>query len=484
MRKAILQLASAALAILFFSAITGSTPTAAQTAPTKPHFVFILTDDMRYDDLKYMPKTHSLLGDAGMQFEKAFVSLPLCCPSRATTMRGQYAHNTGIWLNSYSPDGGLDGGWQDYVNHGYEQDNIATRLDAAGYRTALIGKYLNGYKGTTVPLGWDDWFANFAGTEYFNYDVNDNGTIRHFGASSSDYHTDVLSSHTQSFIDTSVARGEPFFAYIAPIAPHLPATPAPRYTYTYDGVKAPRLPSFNELDVSDKPSWIQELPRLTADQTAQIDAHHEARAESLRAVDDLVEGVVNELTNTGVLSNTYVFFTSDNGWHHGEHRIPGTKERPYEESIHMPLIIRGPGVQAGATTDKLALNTDYLPTLTDLAGAQTPSYVDGRSLGPVLDGSATTWRSAILLEGSQHGLTGTSRSWPSYYGVRTSDGSKYVEYEGGVVRELYYLGADPYELSNEYAASAPPTTLASRLQALKDRKSTRLNSSHANISYA
>jgi N-acetylglucosamine-6-sulfatase len=463
MRKTVLLLASAALAILFFSAIPGSTPTAAQVSPAKPNFVFILADDMRKDDLKYMPKTRSLLEAQGMRFEKAFVSNSSCCPNRAAIMRGQYPHNTGVWRPVSAPDGG----WEGYQTNGNEQDNIATRLDAAGYRTALIGKYFNGYANTTyVPPGWDHWFATF-GFEYFDYDVNDNGTIRHFGASSSDYHTDVLSSQTQSFIGTSVAGGEPFFAYVAPIAPHTPTTPAPRDLRTYDGVKAPRPPSFNELDVSGKPFWIQSLSRLTTYQTAQIDAHHEARAETLQAVDDLVEGVVNKLTNTGMLSNTYVFLTSDNGWHHGEHRIREGKWRPYEEDIHMPLLVRGPGVAAGSTTSKLALNTDYLPTLTDLAGTQRPSYVDGRSLRPVLSGSATAWRSAILLEGAQHGLTGSSKSMPAYSGVRTSDGSKYVEYDGGVVRELYYLRTDPYELSNEYAAAAPPTTLASRLQALK-----------------
>jgi N-acetylglucosamine-6-sulfatase len=463
MRKAVLQLASAALAILFFSAITGSTPTAAQTAPTKPNVVFIIADDMRYDDLKYMPKTHSLLKAKGMSFESAFASNSSCCPNRAAIMRGQYPHNTGVWRSVNAPDGG----WEGYRINGNEQDNVATRLDAAGYRTALIGKYFNGYKDTTyVPVGWDHWFATF-GFKYFDYDVNDSGTIRHFGASSSDYHTDVLSRQTRTFISTSVARGEPFFAYVAPIAPHTPTTPAPRYLSTYDGAKAPRLPSFNELDVSDKPSWIQALPRLTTYQTAQIDAHHEARVEALQAVDDLVGGVVNELANAGVLGNTYVFFTSDNGWHQGEHRIRDGKWRPYEEDVRMPLLVRGPGVAAGSTTRKLTLNTDYLPTFTDLAGTQTPSYVDGRSLRPVLSRSATAWRSAILLEGSQHGLTGTSKSMPAYYGVRTSDGSKYVEYEAGRVRELYYLGADPYELSNKYAASAPPTTLVSRLQALK-----------------
>jgi arylsulfatase A-like enzyme len=152
---------------------------------------------MRKDDLKYMPKTRTLLGTQGMQFENAFVSNPLCCPSRATIMRGQYAHNTGVWTNSDAPDGG----WQGYKNHGNEQDNIATRLHDAGYRTGLFGKYFNTYDLTAVPLGWDDWFATSSGDGVFNYYVNDNGTKKHFGKSESDYATDVLSRETQSFID-------------------------------------------------------------------------------------------------------------------------------------------------------------------------------------------------------------------------------------------------------------------------------------------
>src|SRR5688500_15548049 len=151
MRRTVLLLASAALAVSFIWPISGSLPTAAQTAPVKPNFVFILTDDMRKDDLKYMSKTRALLKTQGMQFQNAFVSYPVCCPSRATIMRGQYAHNTGVWNIGYNGD--PDGGWQGYVNHGHEQDNVATRLHDAGYRTGLFGKYLNPYRGTTVPPG-------------------------------------------------------------------------------------------------------------------------------------------------------------------------------------------------------------------------------------------------------------------------------------------------------------------------------------------
>jgi N-acetylglucosamine-6-sulfatase len=456
-------LASVALAVglLFFGSYPpgsgGDTPTAeAQTAPN-PNIVFILVDDMRKDDLKYMPKTQNLLAERGMSFRNAYVSNPICCPSRATIMRGQYAHNTGVWTNF----NGSNGGWEAYRTKGYEDDNVATRLDAAGYRTALIGKYLNLYQGTSVPKGWDKWFVT-PGYKFFDYDINNNGTITHYGATESAYLTDVLRRQTQTFIDASAAQGDPFFAYVAPIAPHLPATPAPRHLHTYDGLKGPRLPSFDEANVSDKPPWIRQLPRLTATQIASMDRHSEKRAESLQAVDDLVEGVVNRLNNAGVMRNTYIFFTSDNGYYRGEHRIPSEKYRPYEEDIRVPLLVRGPGIAAGSTTNKLALNTDYLPTFTDLSlDAQTPSYVDGRSLKPVLDGSVTGWRDAILLEGPQH------NSVPPYRGIRTLGTNtqwKYVEYVGSSVREMYDLGVDPYERFNK---SAPPAGLASRLQELK-----------------
>jgi N-acetylglucosamine-6-sulfatase len=450
MRRTVLVLASAALAVLFFWSITDSPPPAAQTTPIKPNFVFILTDDMRKDDLKYMPKTRALLGAQGMQFEKAFVSLPLCCPSRATIMRGQYAHNTGVFGNSNAPDGG----WQGYQNHGHEQDNIATRLHNGGYRTGLFGKYLNGYDLTAVPPGWDDWFAIPDGGGAFNYYVNDNGTKKYFGNSESDYSADVFSRETRSFIDASVVAGKPFFAYVTPKPPHEPAIPAPRHQHAFDGEKAPRLPSFNESDVSDKPPSIRSLPVLSQTQIADIDALHERRVESLQSVDDLVEAVVNKLQNVGALENTYVVFTSDNGYHLGEHRIMFAKEKPYEEDVRVPLIVRGPGVQAGTTTEKLTLNTDFFPTFTDLAGVTTPGYVDGRSLRPVLEGSATTWRTDVLLE------------YPSFRGIRTSDDRKYIEYGDGF-KEYYDLKADPYELKNSYNANSPPAELATRLQALK-----------------
>jgi N-acetylglucosamine-6-sulfatase len=462
----------------------------AQTAPpfdpTDPNIIFILTDDMRYDDFNatYMPNTSSLLADQGMSFKNAFVSTPLCCPTRATIMRGQYAHNTGIWFNVNGPHGG----WEGYNSLGYEKENVATQLDAAGYHTGLFGKYLNQY-GAGLPNpedfprrpdGWDKWFAFLHPINYLNYDVNvnyednDNATTRrHYGTKASDYSTDVLSKEVQNFIADSVGPEKPpFFAYVAPKAPHDPFASVPRHQHDFDTVTAPRLPSFDEKDVSDKPPWIQDWRRLTSDDKAAINDRHEKRVESLRSVDDLVGAVVDTLRDRGELNNTYIVFTSDNGWYHGEHRVRFGKGRPYEEAPHVPLVIRGPSdkVRAGLISDKLVLDTDYFPTFMALAEAPTPSYpLDGRSLLPVLqDPNTTSWtRTAILLEGRG----GDDPEIPvdrNYNGIRTIN-RKYVEYEG-TFNELYNLSTDPYELKNllyPTQTAADPGNLPTRLQELK-----------------
>jgi N-acetylglucosamine-6-sulfatase len=456
MKKIVLPLASLAMVVMLSLGVSGSMPKGAQALSAKPNIVFILADDMRKDDLKYMPKTRNLLKAKGMSFQNAFVSNPQCCPSRATIMRGQYSHNTHVWTNSNSSIGG----WQAYRDNHLQKDNVATRLNAAGYRTGLFGKYLNGYRNTrVVPRGWDRWFAHVGAVEYYDYKINDDGTIRRYGSRSGAYETDVIADHAKRFIGRSATADKPFFAYVVPYAPHNPAKPAPRDRHVYDGLRAPRLPSFNEKTISDKPPWIRQLPRLSDAKKARIDNRAEKRAESLQALDDLVAGVVGKLKDEGEMADTYVFFTSDNGWHEGEHRIPAGKTRPYEEDVHMPLLVRGPGVKAGQLAKKLVLNTDFLPTFTSLAGARRPPYVDGRSLRPVLKGNATPWRNAILLEG---------RHRPAYKGIRTitTTQRKYVEYASGP-KELYKVGADPYELSNRYPAEKPSAGLVSRLDALK-----------------
>ena len=280
----------------------------ALTSPAQPNIVFILADDMRKDDLQYMPNTKRQLQSTGMSFENAFVSNALCCPSRSTIMRGQYSHNTGVWSNSSTDSSSTTaGGWQVYQQIGNEADNVATRLQDAGYKTGLFGKYLNGYDNTTYrPPGWNRWFGAFTSgnLHYFDYDVNDQGTITHYGTSNSDYSNDVISRLADAFISSSASHGTPFFAYVAPLAPHDPSTPAPRDAHLYDGISGPRLPSFDEVDVSDKPLWIRQFSKLSSSQISAINKRHENRVESLQAVDDLVGGVVDTLNNAKALDNT------------------------------------------------------------------------------------------------------------------------------------------------------------------------------------
>ena len=478
MRRACKHLVLVALVSMFVGlGVTASHPESshAQTAPP-PNIVFILTDDMRKDDLnkdlvlgtENMPATNRL-ATQGMSFDNAFVSTALCCPARATIMRGQYAHNTGVWFNTNVYDRhGPDGGWRGYKGNGYERDNVATHLHDAGYRTGFFGKYLNGYDSKTVPAGWDDWFAFTGSPKYYDYYINDNGTRKYFGTNSSAYSTDVLNTQVQEFINDSAGTGKPFFAYVAPKAPHGPFPsnlPAPDpYEQQFDNAKAPLSDSFNEEDVDDKPPWIKSLPLLTTEGSnsdlADINRHFENRLESLQAVDDLVRYLLDELPPE-VLANTDIVFTSDNGWFRGEHRIKNGKARSYEEAHRVPLVISGPGVQAGLTTDKLVLDTDYYPTFMNLAGASTPSYVDGRSLLPVLsDPSTTTWmRTAILLEQRKYTDDPEIPVNRNYFGIRATTGTstaKYVEYEGGF-REFYDLtpNADPDEMTNKYYSMNP-----------------------------
>jgi N-acetylglucosamine-6-sulfatase len=450
-------LAPFVLALAAALAMSASATVTTQAQPSqKPNIIFILTDDQRYDDLQFMPKTMQVLADQGMSFSNAYVPFSECCPSRSSILTGEYTHNHQVW-----GDGSPDGGWQKFHDQGHEQDNLATHLHDAGYKTALMGKYLNNYDSLVVPPGWDDWFARIGGTSpYYNYGMNDNGSQQHFGTKANDYYTDVLANRARNFIDVSSSSTNPFFMYVAVGAPHGPSTPAPRDKGTFRGYKAPRPPSYNEADVSDKPPWIQNQPLL--DQKAQrtIDKRYENRLESLQAVDDLVEGVVNHLSSGGVLDNTYIVFFSDNGWEQGEHRITDGKRRPYEESIKEPLIVRGPGIGPSSTTEKIGLNIDFMPTFLDWAGVSAPSYVDGRSLRSVLEGTATSWRTAFLLEGFYNDV-----SDKNYFGIRTDEPRKYVEYSGGF-RELYDLNSDPYELENAYSGT-PPSDLKARLDALK-----------------
>ncbi len=386
------------------STVAGVGTTAAATTNTRPpNIVFLLTDDLDAKEIEFMPKLKTLLVDQGLTFSNYFVTDSLCCPSRSSIQRGQYVHNHQVLGNS-APEGGFS----KFYAVGDQNSTVATWLKAAGYRTALMGKYLNGYPDTAgesyVPPGWDEWDSPVDNAAYseFNYKLNENGKIISHGQQPQDYLTDVISSKAASFIKSPDPAGSaaPFFIYLASYAPHQPATPAPRHANLFPNVTAPRTASVNEADVSDKPNFIKNLPLLTTQQLGQIDDLYRKRLQSLQAVDDMIGNLYDTLKATNQLDNTYFFFSSDNGFHLGQHRMLEGKQTAYDEDIHVPLIVRGPGIAAGKTSDAMTLEIDLAPTFARLGGAKTPDFVDGRSLISLLEGgvSPADWRKGVLIE--------------------------------------------------------------------------------------
>ena len=429
-------------------------------AAVPPNIVFVLVDDGALNSMQHMPQTRSLIAGGGATLNQFIYNQPLCCPSRATMLRGQYSHNTGVTSN-----GGPNGGYRSFYRKGNEASTLATWLDAAGYATAYFGKYMNAYPAgaglpsSHVPPGWDRWFATFDdSTDGYNYSVNDNGTVRSYGAAATDYVTDVLATQAKAFVQQSAA---PFFLMVAPNAPHTPSTPAPRHQSLFSGVQYPRTPSFNEADVSDKPSTIRGLPRMTSSAIAQLDAQYRKRLASLQAIDEMARGIIDALTARGLLGNTYVVLTSDNGYLQGEHRVQKGKDLPYEPSVRAPLYIRGPGIPAGSTVTHLVGNVDVPVTFAHAAGVTAPSFVDGRSFLPLVQGASIPWRQSYLLgRGGAGGFTGLRT--PRY---------TYVEYLNGEM-EFYDRSTDPYQLVNTYRTMDPKlrTALHDRLLALKTCK--------------
>ena len=439
-RRAIAWIAS--LGILGATALV---PPAVRAAQPRPNIVLILTDDQRWDQLTRMPHVHELLMKHGVTFHDAFILNPLCCPSRATILTGLDSSHDGIWNNSPP-----HGGFETFTGSGGDQATLATWLQSAGYRTALVGKYLNGYypgNVSYIPPGWDRWHAlalkNTRNGEqqggFYDYAMSNDGRYVFHGSARSDYSTDVLAGLATAFI-TNAKREEPLFLYFAPRAPHAPATAADRDKNTCGGIEPNRPPSYDERNVSDKPPYVRELPHWDAATTRNWDEFHVKQCKSLHAVDDAVASIVHALSATGRLSDTLIVFLSDNGLADGEHRWD-RKTVPYEESIRTPLVVRFDRLTGGtaSATSRLVTNLDIAPTFLDAAGISEPTQ--GTSLLPLVDGSASGWRTGFLLE---HG--GNVATVPAYCGIR-SNRFTYVRYSDGF-EELYDLTHDPYELHN------------------------------------
>jgi N-acetylglucosamine-6-sulfatase len=427
---------------------------------TRPNIVLVQADDAVISDLRFMPNVRRLLERGGTSFTNYYVSYSLCCTARTTLLTGQFSHNHRVLSNFEGNDGGYYT-FRDLPGRLNQRNSLATWLKRAGYRTGLVGKYLNEYGAkdrTEVPPGWDRWAALLDNStyDYFNYAMNVDGKVRYWGdreyalrqldlatLNNADpatsfpelladfqsifdpfdyfgtqdekvYTMDVSGGFASRFVRSSARSKKPFFLYYAPPGPHAedtnhlqglrPGAPKPdprppeRYRNTFDNVPLPETPSFNEADVSDKASNLKNLPLLTPSQIQEITDNYRGRLGAVKSVDDQVGRIVRELRRAGKFRNTYIIFNSDNGYLQGEHRLRGSKFLPYENSIRVPTLIAGPGVRKGARVTRNAVDTDLAPTILAMARARPGRTMDGVSLLPAAKGRQPLPRRNILLQ--------------------------------------------------------------------------------------
>ena len=463
------KLAAAFVALAAAVGLALATPGSRSFADeSRPNVLVIESDDQTQESIRFMANVNALIGDQGATFKNSFVNFSLCCPSRSTFLTGQYAHNHGI-LDNRAPAGGFD---RFEALHG--DNNLAVWLRNAGYYTALIGNYLTFYANNPrIPPGWSEWQAAAPDAhDYYDYTLNDNGTLVRYGTDRADYKQDVLTGKAVDFVDRRAPKDQPFFLWLTYPAPHVggpepnpqpPSNcqnapkPAPRHAHAFDAEPLPKPPNFNEANVSDKPAAIRNKPPLSATQIATIQRKYRCELESLLSVDEGVKKVLQTLEADGELNNTLVIYTSDNGFFHGEHRIPDGKRNIYEESIRVPLLMRGPGIPAGVTIPDLAINADLAPTIVDLANATPGLEMDGRSLIPVTQKPGIERGRELLIEE------------PSFKAIRT-ERYVYAEHSTGET-ELYDVLKDPFELvvsHDDPAYASIKARLASHLQQLRN----------------
>ncbi len=528
--RALTALVLAAGALLLCTANAGARPVAADD-DGRPNILVVMTDDMATTDIKFMPNVRKLLAKQGTTFTDAVDSFPLCCPARATFITGQYAHNHGVKGN-FNPYG-----WYG-MN---DRKNILPRwLQKSGYRTAAIGKWLNGYGAVDghgeIPNGFDIWrgLLDVSAYDYYNFVMNRDGKLKYWGdkdfasklvefanievnpnptgivgvlqklrevfgpppytdfgsEKEKDYSPDVTGQVTENILRRERKEKDPFFVWWSPAAPHREDVstsllglegpdprPAMRFETEVKNLLLPEPPNFNEADFSDKSSNLNDYaPPLSADEIAQLQLDYQGRAGGLMAVDEHVGDLVGTLRKTHQLKNTMIVFLSDNGWMQGEHRIPGDKYLPYEESLRVPLIIRGPGVPAGQKLNGQVSNVDFAPTLLDMANAKPGRTMDGVSLMPATKNRKRMPDRAIAIEAleplfAQANIPANRWDKP-YTGVRTDDYT-YVVWSLTGETELYDLKKDPFQLTNVVDDPAYATVrneLAAKLEVLRDCK--------------
>jgi N-acetylglucosamine-6-sulfatase len=444
------------------SASTSSVSGVAQPATKHPNVVFILTDDLSWNLINDKFAPHIVqLQKRGETFNHYFVDDSLCCPSRSSIFTGLFPHDTNVATN-LPPDGGF----QKFQSQGLDQKTFAVALQSSGYSTSMLGKYLNGYgdpmnpETAPVPPGWSDWHvSNSTGYAEFNFLLNDNGTVNSYNGPDN-YGVDVLNSDAQSFINRSA--GNPFAVEVATFAPHAPYTPAPRNANDFPGLTEPRDASFNTNNVNP-PAWLGQRRALKPKQIASIDADFRKRAQAVEAVDKLVADTEATLAAKHLTDKTYIVFSSDNGYHLGQHRLRQGKQTAFDTDIRVPLIVAGPGVPHNRVVPQVAQNADLYPTFAELTGATPATPIDGHSLVPLLHPSknAPPWRTAALVEHKGRNndpadpdFEGGGSDPTTYDAIRIS--SKHLPHFNGSVEAVYVEYQDSQHETEYYDIKKDP----------------------------
>lgn len=452
-------------------------------ADKRPNIILISSDDQRLSEMAFLPKTRELLGDAGLTYENALTPHPLCCPARAEILTGQFAQNNGVRTN-FLPQGS----YRAYD----ETNNIGMWLNSAGYNTAFLGKHINNYNSKYGrDPGWTIFNPTSGGySDYYDFgQYNDGKPIEVPG-----YYTDYLNQTAVEYAKKLSDYQAPFFMWVSHFAPHstqgggcdkgggkCKTAPklSPRYEAAYRSTgqrpsesaameeyqRVLRSPAFNEADVSDKQNEFSTHDFVDREYLRELIL---GRAGALASVDDAVAALVEQLADDGELANTYLVFITDNGYLLGEHRFVG-KVMPYEESVRTPMLVRGPGIAPGRTTEKVATLVDLAPTFVDIAGARSTVLMDGTSLLPMWrgDSSYDPHASGVLIQAGAYKGQTADRGW-YYRGIRT-DRYTYVKYFDGHI-ELYDRLRDPHQVSSvagQKAYRAIEARLARRTADLK-----------------
>jgi N-acetylglucosamine-6-sulfatase len=439
---------------------------------SQPNIVFVMTDDQPESTLSYMANVQFLKAK-GLTFTNAFNVYPLCCPSRAIIQRGQYAHNTQIFGNG-SANYGNNGGYPAFDRQDLEKSTVATWLHDVGYRTSYFGKYMNNFDPQVhpPPPGWDVFET---GPGFRTEDEN----VR-------------TAESAMAQLRQDAPNAPPFFLQVDFMAPHVPNNYESQDAAKFAGERVPRVASFDEQDVTDKPRYIrQDKPPLSqqtnphvhesckdneTNSIQQNDCEYVRQLRNLQTVDRFIKDMTDYLASQGELSNTYIVYYTDNSNHWGEHRLDHGKMTPYKTDTNFPLLIRGPKIPEGAVSTKLIGNHDIAPTFAEMAGASTQAFVDGRSFLRVADADPNNdspWRTGLYIERRYKpewklpSKEDSGQYVPPYEGVR-EENLLYVHYHDDPwtavndagFREFYDLNTDPYELRNlAYYGEVPQATL-------------------------